>query len=213
MKIYQYSLSTAWDISTASYDSKSFDISGEESFPSGLFFKSDGTKFYIIGFNNYKIYQYSLSTAWDISTASYDSKNFNVSSQDNGPSNLFFKPDGSKFYITGITYDSIYQFNINPTGEVLISELFVFDLENPSSNAYKSCLVSIVGTGLDNLKFYIGEYDGVSNTYSEVTLTGTSNSRTGSLTLSGDNRRGLVWKAEVDGDTVVITKLIITYTK
>ena len=96
-------------------------------------------------------------------------------------------------------------------------ELKVIDSENVTlmsiipNKSYTSLYMS-------SYKFNVGNtytiYSGTTK-LNEVTLTGTSNSRTGSLTLSGDNRRGLVWKAEVDGTggTAVITKLIITYTK
>jgi len=47
-------------------------------------------KMYEIGGNGNKIYQYSLSSAWDLSTASYDS--VSISAQDSAPSGLFFNP-------------------------------------------------------------------------------------------------------------------------
>jgi sugar lactone lactonase YvrE len=111
--IYQYSLSTAWDVSTASYDNKNVSVGSQDSFPFGLFFKPDGTKMYLVGDANDKIYQYSLSTAWDVSTASYDNKNVSVSSQDDYPFGLFFKPDGTKMYITGYSHNKIYQYSLS----------------------------------------------------------------------------------------------------
>ena len=86
--INEYSLSAAWDISTASYV-QNFSVSTEESVPNGLFFKPDGTKVYVIGQNGDDVNEYSLSTAWDISTASYV-QNFSVSAQDTAPQNVFF---------------------------------------------------------------------------------------------------------------------------
>ena len=107
--IYQYSLSTPWDISTASYDSKSFYIGNEDQGPSDIFFESDGNKVYMLGDHNDEVYQYSLSTPWDISTASYDSKFFDVGNEDQGPEGIFFKPDGSKVYILGVMNTKIFQ--------------------------------------------------------------------------------------------------------
>jgi hypothetical protein len=46
--IYQYSLSTAWDLSTASYDSVSLSVSGQDANMSGMCFNSDGTKIYTV---------------------------------------------------------------------------------------------------------------------------------------------------------------------
>jgi sugar lactone lactonase YvrE len=116
--IYQYSCSTAWDVSTASYDSKSFSVNTQESNPNGLFFKDDGTKFYIIGSTNDTVYQYSCYTAWDVSTASYDSKSFSINAQETGPNGLFFKDDGTKFYIVGTTNDTVYQYSCSTAWDV-----------------------------------------------------------------------------------------------
>lgn len=42
----QYTLSTPWDISTASFDSVTFSVAGQETIPTGIAFKNDGTKMY-----------------------------------------------------------------------------------------------------------------------------------------------------------------------
>ena len=110
--MYQYSLDTPWDISTASYDTKSFDVSGQENDPYSLFFKPDGSKVYVLGIQNDTMYQYSLDTPWDISTASYDTKSFDVSGQENDPMGIFFKPDGSKVYVVGVQNKTIYQYSL-----------------------------------------------------------------------------------------------------
>ena len=68
--VYEYNLSTAWIISTASYV-QSFSVAGQEINPQGLFFKDDGTKMYVIGSTGDDVNEYTLSSAWDISTASY----------------------------------------------------------------------------------------------------------------------------------------------
>jgi hypothetical protein len=116
--VFQYTLSTAWDLSTASYASKSFSTSTQETGVAGLSFKSDGTKMYIVGTGNDTVYQYSLSTAWDVSTASYDSKSVSVSSQDTTPSALDFSPDGTKMYVVGDTNNTIFQYTLSTEWDV-----------------------------------------------------------------------------------------------
>ena len=111
LKIFQYSL-TAWDISTASYDSVSFSVGDEDIAPIGLAFKDDGTKVYIMGNTNHTVYQYSLSTAWDISTASYDSVSFDVSNEETNTRDVAFKSDGSKMYVFGLATDKVYQYSL-----------------------------------------------------------------------------------------------------
>lgn len=110
--VNQYTLSTAWDVSTASYVAR-FSIASQASRPSGIWFKPDGTKFYVTSDNNDRIYQYSCSTAWSIATASYDSVSFSVSSQDTQPKEALFSPDGTKFYVLGIGNKRIYQYALS----------------------------------------------------------------------------------------------------
>ena len=111
--VYQYSLSTAWDISTASYDSKSFSLASQDTIPVGCSFNNDGTKFYTTGLTNYRIYQYSLSTPWDISTASYDNIYVQTQTGVNNPYNVIFNSDGSKMFLIDISTDSIYPYTLS----------------------------------------------------------------------------------------------------
>lgn len=109
--VYQYSLSTAWDISTASYDSVTLDVTTEDTTPQDIAFNSDGTKLFVVGQQNDLVYQYTLSTAWDVSTGSYDSVSFNISSQETDPSSITFDTTGSKFYVLGTLNDTVYQYS------------------------------------------------------------------------------------------------------
>ena len=112
--IYQYDLTTPWDILSVSYASKNYSVAIEEDQPRGLFFKNDGSNAYIVGDNNKKIYQYSLGTPWDISTASYSTKYFSVSDQEMSPNGLTFKNDGSKVYVVGLS-GNVFEYSLtNP---------------------------------------------------------------------------------------------------
>ena len=105
---YQYSLSTPYDVSTASYDSKSLSgLSQDTTNGRGLDFKPDGTKLYFIGSTNDRVYEYSLSTAWDISTGSYNNVFFGVGSQANNPTGVRFKSDGTKMYVSQYQGNSV----------------------------------------------------------------------------------------------------------
>ena len=97
--VRRFTLSTAWDVSTAVNDgvSKEMDITaviGPSTWNS-MFFKDDGTKIYLLDGNT--IYQSSLSTAWDVSTATYDSVSYEVFQdlQDGAPNGLAFKIQSS----------------------------------------------------------------------------------------------------------------------
>lgn len=116
--VFAYDLSTAWDVSSGSYSSNSFSVSTEDSTPSDIFFKPDGTKMYIIGYTSDRVHQYSLSTAWDITTASYDSKDALITTQENTPHSLVFNSDGTSFYAAGNTADTIFQYDMTTAWDV-----------------------------------------------------------------------------------------------
>ena len=116
--VYQYTLSTAWDISTGSYASKSMSTSGETTNPCGITFSSDGTKCYVMCGNNDTVYQYTLGTAWDISTGSYASKSMSVTSQETAPFGLAFSSDGTKCYVCGDTNSTVYQYTLGTAWDI-----------------------------------------------------------------------------------------------
>ena len=113
--INEYNLSTAWNVSTASYVA-SFDISGNDSTPQGIFFRPDGLYMYMIGSTYDKVYGYNLGTAWSVSTAVFDNPfgtYLSVIGQETAPQSLFFKPDGLKLYVIGTTGDDINEYDLS----------------------------------------------------------------------------------------------------
>ena len=114
--INEYDLSTAWDVSTATY-LQNFSVSAQETVPTGLFFKADGTKMYVTGWSGADVNEYDLSTAWDVSTATY-LQNFSVSAQETAPSDLFFKPDGTKMYVVGSSGDEVNEYDLSTAWDV-----------------------------------------------------------------------------------------------
>ena len=116
-RVQQYSLSTAWDASTISYDSQ-FYVSTEDTGVYDIALNNNGTKMYILGDTNNSIFQYTLSTAYDLSTASYDSVSFSVGTQEGTPKSLVFKPDGTKMYIYGTTARTIFQYSLSTAYDI-----------------------------------------------------------------------------------------------
>ena len=109
--IIDYQALTSFDLDAASYDNISFSVATQETGPSALAFKPDGMKMYVVGAVNGTVYQYSLSTAWVVSSASYDNISFSVNSQETSPNAIFFKPDGIKMYVVGTSDDTVYQYS------------------------------------------------------------------------------------------------------
>lgn len=115
---FEYNLSSAWDITTLSYSGNSFSFSAQESDGRGLFFKPDGAKLYIIGNSADTVFEYSLSSAWSIATASYSGNSFSVVAQDTTPLSLVFKPDGTKVFINGTFNDLVYEYHLSSAWNV-----------------------------------------------------------------------------------------------
>lgn len=113
--IYQFTLSTPWDVSTASYASKSYDPTTQEGSPQAIYLKSDGTAFYLLGAFQDTVFEYSLSTAWDISTASYTSDSVQVRPLGvaNTPVGLAFNPDGTRFMVVDQGTNTVYQYSLS----------------------------------------------------------------------------------------------------
>ena len=134
-KIYQQALSTPFDISTlgsvqveiqvSNYDTSVGGASLESS-PKCMFFKPDGTKLFFGGSGSGSLWEIGLSTPWDLSSADLNASgtkllstnaqfNMNPLSNTAGgerePRGIFFKPDGTKFYICGSYTDRINEFN------------------------------------------------------------------------------------------------------
>lgn len=111
--VYQYTLSAAWDLSTASYDSKTFYLGTQDTAPNDIDFNLDGTRMFMVGENSDTVHQYTLSTAYDVSTLSYDSVSFSVSGEETSPQSVVFNNDGTKMFIAGIINDTAYAYDLS----------------------------------------------------------------------------------------------------
>jgi len=89
---------------------KTFNITNEETTPRGVFVGDDGNKMFTTGAQGDGVDQYSLSTAWDPSTATFD-KFLNIP-QVPTAEDLFFSSDGTKVYVLDDFYDRVNMFNL-----------------------------------------------------------------------------------------------------
>ena len=117
-RIVEYSLGTAWDVSTAIYEGaeEEFRVADQESSPTGLAFNRNGTKLFVIGESDDAIGEYSLMTAWDVSTAVYGGaeEEFSVAAQEGAPTGMAFNGDETKLFVIGYADQSIVEYNLAP---------------------------------------------------------------------------------------------------
>jgi hypothetical protein len=114
--VNEYTLSTGFDVSTSTFVD-SFSVAAQETGPQGIAFNTDGTKMFICGYTGQDVNEYTLSTGFDVSTASY-SQVFSVSAQDTVPRSLAFNTSGTKMFVLGDTGNAVYEYSVGTTSYI-----------------------------------------------------------------------------------------------
>ena len=110
-KVYEFDVTTAFELTTASYTNKSYDINANGGLDDtgGLQFSKDGKQMFIVESDDYEIHQWSLSSGFDLSSTityrgSYDMTAHYTDQVDSitntEAKSLEFNNDGSKLYVT-----------------------------------------------------------------------------------------------------------------
>ena len=183
----------AWDFIGSSTFVQSFSVSAKVSKPQDVAFKPDGTKMYVLDSTADDVTEYDLSTAWDISTSVHLQQQ-SVISQDTTPRGFFFKPDGTKMYLTGHT-DFVYEYNLTTAWDITtLSYLQSFDVSSQDT------IVRNIFFRDDGIKMYmigdssnsVHEYD-LSTAWDVSTL---SHLRSDALAATEDDVGGLFFKSD-----------------
>ena len=144
--IYQYGLTTAYDVSTGSYDSVTFSVHAQGANSYGMYFTSDGTKLYIqsnADASNRNINQYTLTTGFDLSTASYANKQFNTASETGSKGNLVINSSGTAVYVLNSTANKIQHYTLSTAFDIsTASATATFDLSSQNNNPWGLFLTS-----------------------------------------------------------------------
>ncbi len=108
-QVWQYELSTAWQVNTASHTTgANISISSQDINPQSISFNNTGSKMYMLGQTNKKVFEYNLSTAWQVNTATHTSTaNLTIASMASIYS-LRFSANGHKMYIACSNGDTAY---------------------------------------------------------------------------------------------------------
>ena len=128
--IYELDMSTEFDPSSATYSSVNYDLSGDgPSTIMDLLWNDDGTKFYVVS-SSFKVYQYSITTAYDLSSGmSFDGFK-DISGQNEG--GLAWAEDGNS--LIGVSYgnDKIFKMSVSTPYDVTSTVTFVshFDISS-----------------------------------------------------------------------------------
>lgn len=192
-RVYQFTLTQGWNFSTLVYTassigtgSTSFSIASQEEDPTGMTFSSDGKKLYVIGTNSVanssldilggenRIHQYSLSSPWEIRSASYDNVSYLHSADSSSPQSLQFSPniigtgttenpeviDGSLLFTLVANSSNISLYNLNNYYNICENRV-QFDLHIPNNSFLRD--PSVVGTAITLSGIQTGYYLSIYN--------------------------------------------------
>jgi len=108
--VARYDLSTAWDLSTAS-----FLYQTTVTVPGGIRFRSDGYVMWVLNTNSPDgIDEYNLSSPWNVTTKTFNA-NYSIEgfTNDNGIIGFSFNSTGTKLFACGLTGGNIYEFALS----------------------------------------------------------------------------------------------------
>ena len=139
----------------------SFDVSGEDSAPSGLAFNTDGTKMFVSSTDNDNVYQYTLSTGFDASSATTTGVvTFDVSGQETGPEGIAFNTDGTKMFVIGQTGEKVNEYTCSSFDISTCSFVDSFDVSGQDASPRDLVFntdgtkMFVIGTGNGNVYEY-----------------------------------------------------------
>ena len=172
--INSYTLSTGFDLSTATFndingDGSGFDVSDQDEATRGIAFNNDGTIMYYIGNTDNDIYVYTLSTGFDLSTATFndingDGSGFDISGQETVPRGLTFNNDGTKMFVVGDNGNDINEYTLSVGFDLTstVTHVGEFDISDQETNP-QGIAFNTTGTKM----FIVGN---VGNDINEYTL-------------------------------------------
>jgi hypothetical protein len=140
--IVRHDLGTAWDITTAGAAHSTLDTTPQLTQTPyqivGVVLSSDGTR--LVGLTDKTFISYTLSTAWDLSTATADGVEKSAADGTTSPKSISTSSDGTKFYAADNGTKKLYQYNIasgpsitlpsavqNPPDGLFITEQVTYD--------------------------------------------------------------------------------------
>ena len=161
-RVAQRTLSTAYDISTAggvTYYTMS--TSPQNRTARSIRWKPDGTKFWILcdGYND--IFEFSVSTAWDVSSTVTEGNSVDLGTYETVPYDFQFYNNGSNLLVLGMSGDVFDRFSLSTAYDIssTLTHLGTTGAvdSNPTGFDFNSdgTVIAWCGYGLDGI--YIGE--------------------------------------------------------
>ncbi len=174
----------------------------------GITFKPDGTKMFVVGKTQERIFEFDLSTAFDISTATISSNEYNHGLEDDDATDIKFNSDGTTLFLAGAGDQEINVYNLSTAYDVSTSvhQNTYFNGDGLefvaiAFNTDGTKLFIYDKTGDDSIKQYsLGSPFDLSNAVLQKEYTGTSSK---TLVTINKNPQGFAFSS--DGSKMYIT--------
>ncbi len=207
--IFQYELTTPFDIDGGATLQGSFVVTSQEPTPNGLTLSDDGTKLFISG-NTGRVNQYSLTTAFDVTSGVSHDGDFSLPAGENRPNGLEFSEDGLSVFVIGEDNEVVHQYNLSAPFDITAGVTLVHTL-NISAQDLEAEGIAFSNGG--RLMHIVGRGAGAVHTYELSTpfnLTTAAFRSTRSVIADATSPRGVAFTPEgesffvVDGATGVV---------
>ncbi|PSO46393.1 MAG: hypothetical protein BRC24_02220 [Parcubacteria group bacterium SW_4_46_8] len=112
--IHSYTLSSAYDLSSNVSFGHTFNLTGGTQINNteAVGFSNDGTRMFASVDKSSSVKKYTLSTGWDLTTASYSGSVLTVGSEDRSPRGIAFNGDGTKLFMAGfVDKNAVFQYD------------------------------------------------------------------------------------------------------
>ena len=208
--VHEYALSPPFEASTATFVD-SFSVSAQDTNPTDIAFSSDGAKMFVIGSRGDAVYEYALSTPFDVSTASFVGDT-PISSQESSPEGIAFSNDGAKMFVIGNSGDDVNEYALSTPFDASTATF----VDATSIRSQESTPTGIAFSSDGAKMFVIGSYDDNVNEYDltsvypiEVTGTYVSPPPTFVSSILGmaTGSLAITFSDEIDAANVVPTKI------
>jgi len=127
----KYTMSTPYDIATASYQNTS-PILNMQDYPKGYFIRDDGIRLLNISSSKDRLDSFDLPSIWnvqDIPSYSFRDTGIDITSYVSSPGSVWFSKNGLKFWLCGSSPDYIQEFSLSVAWDILSTVTHIQDID------------------------------------------------------------------------------------
>ena len=108
--VYEYALSTPFNVTSPTF-TDSISVGSQDTLLTGVTFSNNGAKMFVVGTGNDAVYEYSLSTPFNVTSSTF-TDSISIGSQDTSPTGITFSTNGAKMFIVGDGTDKVYEYTL-----------------------------------------------------------------------------------------------------